>query len=153
MRTPLIAVNPVSVAWLCDQKFPSTVSLKMYSAGENNVPLANRKSCVARPSGVSVSGRWRGTPSEARVCGTTHTPRAASTGHHPEWAWRMKGSSKKSARRKSKEGLGVNFDWSGSMVSCARRAGERRAHSNWRRFKEGWHLGRGEFESKSTKKY
>ena len=38
----------------------------------------------------------------------------------------MKGSSKKSARRKSKEGLGVNFDW------------RRRAHSNWRRLKEGW---------------
>ena len=24
------------------------------------------------------------------------------------------------------------------MASCARRAGERRAHSNWRRLKEGW---------------
>ena len=24
------------------------------------------------------------------------------------------------------------------MESCARRAGERRAHSNWRRLKEGW---------------
>jgi hypothetical protein len=33
---------------------------------------------------------------------------------------------------------GVNFDWRRSMGSCARRAGELRAHSNWRRLKEGW---------------
>ena len=138
-RTPLIPVIPHWAERDCAVKnSPPLIPLKLHSAGENNVPEASRKSCAARPSGVSVSGGWCGTPSEAKVCSTTHTPRAASTGHHPEWAWRMKGSSKKSARWKSKEGLGVNFDWRRSMGSCARCAGERRAHSNWRRLKEGW---------------
>lgn len=65
----------------------------------------------------------------------------------------MKGSSKRSARYKSKEGLGVNFDWMRSMGPCARRAGERRANGNWRRLKEGWPLCRGESEPKHTKRY
>ena len=139
-RTPHILVIPHWAERHCAVKNSPVplIPLKLHSAGEKNVPEASRKSCVARPSGVSVSGGWCGTPSEAKVCSTTHTPRAASTGHHPEWAWRMKGSSKKSARRKSKEGLGVNFDWRRSMASCARRAGGRRAHGNWRRLKEGW---------------
>ncbi|WP_156769132.1 hypothetical protein [Thermoplasma volcanium] len=41
------------------------VPLKLHSARENNVSEASRKSCYARPSGVSVSGGWYGTPSEA----------------------------------------------------------------------------------------
>ena len=74
----------MSVTILCGQKFPSPILLKLHSAGESNVPEASRKPCAARPSGVSVSGGWCGTPSEAKVGNTTQTPRAASTGHHPE---------------------------------------------------------------------
>ena len=57
--------SALSEAILCGQKFPSPIPLKLHSAGENNVPEASRKSCVARPSGVSVSGGWCGTPSVA----------------------------------------------------------------------------------------
>jgi len=42
----------------------------MSPARVNNVPEASRKSCEARPSGVSVSGGWCETPSASAYTGS-----------------------------------------------------------------------------------
>jgi len=136
------------VAALCGQASPQAPPLRMLPARVNNVPKASRKSCEAKPSGVSVIGGSCETPP------IHHERRAQDTtlSEHSKWrALRRRVRDVNQKRGGLRKQDRVNFDWRRSMGSCARRAGEGRAHSNQRRLKEGWSLGRGKFEPELTK--